>query len=125
MMYMRFLFLRCGVSDIDLPAEAFDLSAVPSRKELALIDAAATDLLPHDPTPSLDEIAAQYRHELPRALRLFLRGPGATKASGAGVLSYLLFEPGYCNALIELGYRDAMEKRAEIARFLGMEEWSL
>ena len=56
---MRFLFLRCGAPGVDLPAEAYDLSAVPSRKELSLIDAAATNLLPHDPTPSLDEIAAQ------------------------------------------------------------------
>lgn len=58
-MCMRFLFLRCGTPGVDLPAEAYDLSAVPSRKELALVDAAATNLLPHDPTPSLDEIAAQ------------------------------------------------------------------
>ncbi|WKS56609.1 hypothetical protein [Corynebacterium accolens] len=56
---MRFLFLRCGAPEVDLPAEAYDLSAVPSRKELALVDAAATNLLPHDPTPSLDDIAAQ------------------------------------------------------------------
>ena len=58
-MCMRFLFLRCGAPGVDLPAEAYGLSAVPSRKELSLIDAAATNLLPHDPTPSLDEIAAQ------------------------------------------------------------------
>lgn len=56
---MRFLFLRCGTPEVSLPAEAYNVSAVPSRKELSLIDAAATDLLPHDPTPSLDEIAAQ------------------------------------------------------------------
>ncbi|MNG11050.1 hypothetical protein D3C84_945550 [compost metagenome] len=58
---------------------------------------------------------------MPRAIRTFLRGPGATRASGAGVLSYLLFEPGYCNELIELGYQDAMAKRAELQAFLGLE----
>ncbi len=42
-----------------MPAEAHDLSAVPTRKELALIDAFLSPLLPTDPTPSLDDIAAQ------------------------------------------------------------------
>lgn len=100
-------------------------SLVPEEARRKTLGLQPVEVLLISPSRPLDEIAAEYRHELPRALRLFLRGPGATKASGAGVLSYLLFEPGYCNALIELGYRDAMEKRAEIARFLGMEEWSL
>ena len=56
---MRFLFLRCGAPDIPMPAEAHDLSAIPTRKELTVIDNAATALLPDDPTPSLDDIAAQ------------------------------------------------------------------
>ena len=59
MVRMRFLFLRCGALDIPMPAEAHDLSAVPTRKELALIDAFLSPLLPTDPTPSLDDIAAQ------------------------------------------------------------------
>ena len=42
-----------------MPAEAHDLSAIPTRKELTVIDNAATALLPDDPTPSLDDIAAQ------------------------------------------------------------------
>lgn len=70
------------------------------------------------PSQPLDEIAARHRHELPAALRLFLRGPGATKTSGAGLLSYLLFEAGYCSELIELGRRDALAKQAEILAFL-------
>ena len=72
------------------------------------------------PSRELDEIAARHRRLLPRALRLFLRGPGATRASGGGVLSYLLFEAGYCNELIELGYQDAMNRRAELEAFLGL-----
>src|SRR5690606_16371193 len=56
---------------------------------------------------------------LPLSLRAFLRGPGATQVGGAGVLSYLLFEPGYCNELMELGYRDAMSRRDELCAFLG------
>ena len=56
---MRFLFLRCGAPGVALPADAHDLSPIPTRKELALIDAFLNPLLPTDPTPSLDDIAAQ------------------------------------------------------------------
>lgn len=78
------------------------------------------DVLVIAPSRPLDEIAARHRQLLPRALRMFLYGPGATRASGAGVLSYLLFEAGYCNELIELGYQDAMRRRAELEAFLGL-----
>lgn len=72
------------------------------------------------PSQPLDEIAARHRRELPSALRTFLRGPGATRTSGAGVLSYLLFEASYCSELIELGRRDALAKRQQLQQFLGV-----
>lgn len=55
-------------------------------------------------------------------MRLFLRGPGGTREDGGGLLSYLLFEPGYCSDLIELGYQDAMAKQAELRAFLRLEK---
>ncbi|TWC43027.1 NTE family protein [Pseudomonas sp. SJZ079] len=78
------------------------------------------EVLVVSPSQSVDEIAARHRHELPLALRAFLRGPGATRTSGAGVLSYLLFESGYCSELIELGYQDAMAQKTELSNFLGL-----
>lgn len=39
--------------------EHFRVAEVPSRQELKAIDALAKEILPEDPTPSLDEIAAQ------------------------------------------------------------------
>lgn len=39
--------------------EHFRFAEVPSRQELKAIDALASEILPEDPTPSLDEIAAQ------------------------------------------------------------------
>lgn len=39
--------------------EFHTLSAIPTRKELRFLDEIAREELPHDPTPSLDEIAAQ------------------------------------------------------------------
>src|ERR1700676_5087604 len=38
---------------------------------------------------------------------------------GAGVLSYLLFERGYCRHLVDLGFADGMSRREEILDFLG------
>ncbi|SDU01322.1 NTE family protein [Pseudomonas pohangensis] len=81
----------------------------------------SVEVLVVSPSQPLDRIAARHRHELPRALRFFLRGAGATRSSGAGVLSYLLFEAGYCNELIELGYQDAMNQKDKLSQFLGLE----
>jgi NTE family protein len=85
------------------------------KKQLGL---SSVDVLVISPSKKIDEIAARHRHQLPASLRLFLRGPGATRASGGGVLSYLLFERSYCNELIELGYQDAMSKKEELLAFL-------
>lgn len=76
---MALLVLRCGLDEpgantvtpavVDeilsrrgLPRSGVshhDLSAIPSRRELRFLDEAAKEILPVDPTPSLDEIAAQ------------------------------------------------------------------
>ena len=112
-------FIDSLESDIEL------LERLNQFSHLQPADSAARGLAPVDvlviaPSQPIDEIAARHRQELPAALRLFLRGPGATKTSGAGVLSYLLFEAGYCSELIELGRCDALAKREEITRFLGL-----
>ncbi len=95
---------------------------VPPQQATRGLGLTPVEVLVIAPSQPLDQIAARHRHELPRALRLFLRGPGATRASGAGVLSYLLFEPGYCNELIELGYQDAMARKGALSAFLGLAE---
>lgn len=79
------------------------------------------DALQIAPSRELDEIAAACAHELPRTLRFFLRGSGATSGAGSTVASYLLFERGFTRALIDLGYRDALTREPEILRFLGYE----
>lgn len=55
---MRLIHCACATT-VSIPgAEHHDLSEVPSRKELRFLDAAAKDVLPEDPTPSLAEIQA-------------------------------------------------------------------
>lgn len=71
-------------------------------------------------TPSvvLEDIALGHVDELPGTIRMLLRGVGGTHRGGAALLSYLLFAPGFCRALIELGKNDATARRAEIEALL-------
>jgi len=74
--------------------------------------------------PSVDprEIAARYTAEMPRGLRALLRVIAGREASSSQLASYLMFEAGYTRALIELGYRDAMQARTAIGAFMGGEK---
>lgn len=73
------------------------------------------------PSQRLDAIAGHYRDSLPRMLRMVFRGVGAMRREGSTLLSYLLFEPGFTRALMELGYRDAMARRDEVSAFLRLD----
>jgi len=114
-------FIDSLEDDIELLQRLNHLShLLPAHLDARRLGLAPIEVLVVAPSQPLDEIAARHRRELPAALRLFLRGPGATRTSGAGVLSYLLFEASYCSELIELGRRDALAKRRELEQFLGI-----
>jgi NTE family protein len=71
--------------------------------------------------PSVDprEVAARHAHEMPRGLRALLRViGGAGDTAGSQLSSYLMFESGYTQELIELGYQDAMEARETLLAFV-------
>jgi NTE family protein len=70
------------------------------------------------PRQDLRSLAAEHVRELPRGVRLLLRGLGAGARSGMQLVSYLLFESGFTRALIEMGYRDAMEMEDELRAFV-------
>jgi hypothetical protein len=63
------------------------------------------------------KLAIGHVHELPRTIRTLLYTIGALKKSGSNLVSYLLFEEGYCRALIKLGYDDAMKRRDDLMPF--------
>lgn len=68
----------------------------------------------------LDTIAMRHADALPKSIRMFVRGSGATQRSGSGVLSYLLFEAAYCKELIQLGYLDGCARKDEMKLFFNI-----
>ena len=105
-----------------------DLEQLERMNELALAAPSANRDIEHVETlmlaPSVDprEIAARHTGDIPMGLRALLRVIGGRDASGYQLASYLTFESGYTRALIELGYRDAMEARTAITAFMSGEK---
>lgn len=88
------------------------------QRQAAGIGLRPIETLVISPSQRIDTIAGRYRGSLPPLLRAVLRGVGVMRPEGSTVLSYLLFEPGFTRALIDLGYEDAMARRDEVATFL-------
>jgi len=76
------------------------------------------DVLVLTPSEPLDGIAVRHVRSLPWTIRFLLRSVGAMRRGGANLASYLLFERGYCNELIDLGYQDTIKRREEVEAFL-------
>ena len=76
------------------------------------------DVLVLTPSEPLDAIALKHVHSLPWTIRFLLRTVGAMRRGGANLASYLLFERGYCQELITLGYHDTLARREEVEAFL-------
>ena len=76
------------------------------------------DALLCGPSRDLGDAARPYADRLPAGVRYLLRGFGSTHGTGANLMSYLMFEPGYIRALLGLGYADAMARRVELCEFL-------
>ena len=71
------------------------------------------------PSIDIDTLAEDHTKNLPGSIRTFLRVTGSNQnEGGVNVASYLLFTEGYCRALVELGYRDAMAQQDKIIAFL-------
>ena len=69
------------------------------------------------PSQPIERLAARFVHELPRSVRFLLRPTGALSLAGANLASYLLFEPSFCRALVDLGYEDAVARAPDVRQF--------
>lgn len=114
------LFLDGLSSDLEsLTRINLILEQVPGRSMAGEFgDLRHTEALIMLPSRDVRDIALRHVAEMPRSIRLLLRGLGALNYGGRQLLSYLLFESGYTRELIALGYADAMARREQIQSFL-------
>jgi NTE family protein len=63
-------------------------------------------------------IARRHAADMPWTIRMLLRRLGMWGQDWR-LPSYLMFEPAYCRALIELGYRDTLARSEELIAFMG------
>jgi NTE family protein len=70
------------------------------------------------PSVDINALANEYELQLPRAFRYLTRKLGTRRARTQGMLSTVMFEPGYLNRLIQLGERDGDAAAADVEQFL-------
>ncbi len=86
------------------------------REVAAVMPYRSVEVLAIQPSQSLDALAQAHVGELPRSIRNALGGLGALRGGGA-LASYLLFEPGFVQALVALGEQDAYARKSELLAF--------
>jgi NTE family protein len=96
----------------------------PDRLADSNVQLRAVKVLFITPSQPLERIASRFIHELPRTVRFVLRPTGALNRSGSNLASYLLFEESFCRALIDLGYKDTVDREKEVREFFGLDESS-
>lgn len=75
------------------------------------------------PSKDLRQLAEEHVREMPASVRALLRGVGGRSDGGANrLISFLLFEQGYTQALMRLGYNDAMAVKDELKAFVSGED---
>lgn len=68
------------------------------------------------PSQDIGELARQHAHHLPRLIRMTISAFGSLDEASE-IISYLLFQPDFCKALISMGYKDAMDSKKQIFDF--------
>ncbi len=97
------------------------LSQIPNRHHPDdSVSMRKIDMLFISPSQDLSAMTQKHYELIPKTIRLFMRGLGASREHGSNLISYLLFEKAFCRELIALGYNDTMERKQEVIDFMGL-----
>lgn len=70
------------------------------------------ELLEISPSKEINTLATEFYDELPKQMAKHIKAD-----TSSTLLSLILFEKGFCSALLEMGYEDALAKESEIRKF--------
>lgn len=116
------IFLDGLASDIERLERVNDTVALLTPAQCGSTRLRPIDVLVISPSERLDALAIPFIKHLPRTTRSALRLLGATGPRGSGLASYLLFDQHYTDALVELGRRDALARKADLVAFFRPDE---
>lgn len=74
-------------------------------------------LLEISPSEDMGELATRHLNRIPMVLRRFAGASRDTYTSGSSLVSYLMFDHGFCRELIRMGYEDAQRQSRQIEQF--------
>ncbi len=90
----------------------------PEHREGPMKAMRAIDTMMIVPSKDLRVLAYEHRRDMPLPLRVLLRGIRGHGGPENRLLSFLLFERSYTQALIDLGYSDAMQLKDQLLDFV-------
>jgi NTE family protein len=114
------IFLDNMDVDLERVKKINDLVAIMPTEMRESTSLRHVDVMVISPSQPIDKIAERYVKEMPWTIRLLLRLIGVRQHHGVTLVSYLLSEKKFCRALIDLGYKDALNRRDEILALLDM-----
>ena len=118
------LFMDGLYSDLERMTRLNQLiDAVPEHQRSGVVkEMRPIDTMVIVPSEDVRVIAHRHHKELPRAMRVLLRGIGGKDPRENRLLSFLLFEKAFTCELMDLGYRDAMKVKDELLSFVNGED---
>ncbi len=114
------LFMDGLYSDLERMTRINQLiDSMPAKKD----DGTLAHMRPIDtmvvlPSKDLRAIAHKHLEDMPKPVRMLLRGLRGRSKSEDRLLSFLLFERSYTRELIDLGYNDAMAVKDQLMDFV-------
>jgi len=114
------LYVDTLSADLERARRMNRLIAALGPDERAAMQIRPIEVLAITPNERLERRAIAHASALPPGARRMLASLGGLDAVGSGLLAQLLFAAPYTSELLELGYRNALARRGELAQFFGL-----